>query len=273
MSHYAVAVFLDPNGKNLEELLAPFDEGLHVPHYIPKADIIAKVRSEIETFKNGAYAEYLKNPKAYIEKHSDNQRHIEYISKEFPMKLHWTDEDCYLDGIRYYEEENIKPDGSVFSDYNPNSKWDWYDIGGRFSDIIPLKEGGYANEASMCDVDIDHRDEEEYKNAIRFWQLYVEGQEPVTEEDKELLKFVWYKKEYFTERYANAEEYAAWVSGFTFYAALLPTGEWLEPGRMGWWGMSHATADDDKTWHSKVKEILKQAQDNNWEITIVDCHI
>lgn len=34
MSHYAVAVFLDPNGKNLEDLLAPFDEGLHVPHYI-----------------------------------------------------------------------------------------------------------------------------------------------------------------------------------------------------------------------------------------------
>lgn len=42
---------------------------------------------------------------------------------------------------------------------------------------------------------------------------------------------------------------------------------------MGWWGMSHATAEDDKDWHQKVKEILKQAQENDWEITIVDCHI
>ena len=57
MSHYAVAVFLDPNGKNLEDLLAPFDESLHVPHYISKSDIIAKVRNEIETYKNGTYNE------------------------------------------------------------------------------------------------------------------------------------------------------------------------------------------------------------------------
>lgn len=272
MSHYSVAVFTAPDDKNVEELLAPYDESLHVPHYIPKSDIIAKVRNEIESYRNGAYAEYLKDPEAYVAK-CTNQDHIKYISKEFPKKLTWSDEECYLDGIRYYDEENIKPDGSVFSDYNPNSKWDWYEVGGRFANIIPLKDGGYTDEAPMCDVDIHHCDEEEYKNAIRFWQLYVDGQEPITDTDKQLLKFVWYKKEYFTERYANAEEYAAWVSGFAFYAALLPTGEWLEPGQMGWWGMSHATADDDKAWHSKVKEILKQAQDNNWEITIVDCHI
>ena len=273
MSHYAVAVFLAPDGKDLEELLAPFDENLHVPHYISKADIIARARKEIEDYKNGTYAEYLKDPASYVAKYGNKPDHIKYITKEFPMKLNWTDEDCYLDGIRYYEEEDIKPDGSVFSDYNPNSKWDWYEIGGRFSDVVPIKDGGYSNEASMRDVNINHRDENAYKKALRFWQLYVDGQEPVTEEDEELLKFVWYKKEYYAERYENAEEYAAWVSGFTFYAALLPTGEWLEPGQMGWWGVSHATAEDDKAWHKKVKEILKQAQDNDWEITIVDCHI
>ncbi len=223
MSHYAVAVFLDPNGKNLEELLAPFDENLHVPHYIPKADIIAKVRNEIETYKNGTYAEYLKDPEAYVAKYT-NQDHIKYITKEFPMKLHWTDEDCYLDGIRYYEEENIKPDGSVFSDYNPNSKWDWYSIGGRFSDIVPLKEGGYANEASMCDVDIDHRDKKEYKNAIRFWQLYVEGQEPVTEEDKELLKFVWYKKRILYQAICECRRICG--LGFWFYILCCTFTNW-----------------------------------------------
>lgn len=270
MSHYAVAVFLD--GKDVDEALAPFDENLSVPHYISKADIIAKVRSEIESYRDSTYAEYLKDKKAYIEK-CTNQNHIKYISEEFPKRLAWTDEECYVEGISRYDEEDLRPDGSIFSSYNPNSKWDWYEIGGRFSDIVPLVGGGYDNEASMEDVDIDHRDEEQYNNAKRFWQLYVEGQEPITEKDKELIKFVFYNKEYYKERYADAEEYAEWVSGFTFYAALLPNGEWLEPGQMGWWGISSATADDDKAWRKKVKEILKQAKDNNWDIAIVDCHI
>lgn len=90
MSHYAVAVFAEPDGRGIEELLAPFDENLHVPHYISKVDIIAKVRNEIETYKNGTYAKYLKDPEAYIAQ-CTNQDHIKYITKEFPMKLHWTD--------------------------------------------------------------------------------------------------------------------------------------------------------------------------------------
>lgn len=272
MSHFTVAVFEAPGGKDVEELLAPFDENLNVPHYIPKSDIIAGVRKEIEDFKETRYAEYLKDPEKYIAE-CKNQDHIKYISEEFPKKLLWTDEECYAEGIRYYEDENIKPDGSVFSDYNPNSKWDWYKVGGRWDNIVPLKDGNLVNTASMCDVDIEYRDEKVYKDAIRFWQLYIDGQPPETEHDKELTKHTFYKKEYFVERYETAENYAAHQAGFSFYAALLPTGEWLEPGKMGWWGMSSASTDDYKAWDIKVKEILKQAVEGDWEITMVDCHI
>lgn len=38
MSHYAVAVFTTLDDKNVEELLAPYNESLHVPHYISKQD-------------------------------------------------------------------------------------------------------------------------------------------------------------------------------------------------------------------------------------------
>lgn len=270
MSHYSVAVFSD-GSSDLEEMLAPFNEYVRVPHYISRTDIIAKVRNEIETYKNTTYAEYLKDPQTYIAKYP-KPNHIKYITEEFPKKLDWTDEDCYRDGIRFYEEENIKPDGSVFDNCNPNAKWDWYEIGGRFSKIIPLKDGSYADEASMCDVDISHHDEERYRKALRLWRLCVEEQTSTNEEDKELIRFA-YKKEYYTERYKSAEEYADWVSGFTFYAALLPNGEWLEPGQMGWWGISSAKAEDDIAWRKQVHEILKQAQKKNWQVTIVDCHI
>lgn len=271
MSHYAVAVFQDEN-VDLEDLLAPFDEELKVPHYLKKADIIAETRQKIEDYKNTTYARYLQNPEEYL-RNCQNDSHAYYISKEFPAKLHWTDEDCYLDGIKYYDESEIRPDGSVFLTYNPNSKWDWYDIGGRFSNIIPLTNGEWANEASMDEVNIECGDPKKYKDAVRFWQLYVEGQEPETEEDKKLIKFVYYSKEYYTERFSDAHEYAEWCAGFNFYAALLPNYEWFEPGKMGWWGISFASSEDDKAWRKQCKEILKKAKENHWTVTIVDCHI
>ena len=272
MSHYAVAVFQSPGGKDYEELLAPFDENIESPHYISKSDIISKVRNDIEKFKSTRYAEYLKNPKEY-EAECQNDAHIDYIKKEFPIKLHWTDEDCYLDGIKYYEKDDIQPDGSVFSNYNAQSKWDWYSVGGRFTNSIPLKDGSYTDDANINDIEINGHDEKMYKQAIRFWQLYVDGEEPMNDEDREIIRFSFYNKDYYTSLYDSAEEYASWVSGFTFYAALLPNGEWLEPRKMGWWGISSASADDEKAWRKKIKDILRDAKDGNWNVTIVDCHI
>ena len=119
----------------------------------------------------------------------------------------------------------------------------------------------------------EHHNEEQYRKAIRFWQLYIDGETPVTEEDENLIKYTFYTKKHYIERYKDAEDYADECSGFTFYAALLPNGEWIEPGKMGWFGISFATADDDIKWRDAQKEILKKAKENNWHITMVDCHI
>lgn len=272
MSHYAVLVFTEPDKKTVEELLDPFYEGLEVPHYISKSDIISGIRKEIEDYKNTRYAEYLKNPQSYLAKCS-NPNHAKYITQEFPKRLNWDDEECYREGIKYYDSEDIQPDGSVRDTYNPNSKWDWYTIGGRFSDIIPLKDGRFANEASMSEVDIDYCDQEDYAKSIRFWQLFIDGQTPETEHEKEVVESAFYKREYYTSRYDNAEDFANHCAGFTFYAALLPTGEWLEPGQMGWFGVSFANEDDDRAWRKTSREILKKANENNWNVTVVDCHI
>lgn len=273
MSHYSVVVFCENGGKDLEELLAPYDENLSVPHYVTKEEIIERVRNNIEEYRKEFYEEYLKNPQKYLEEHSDE--HGKYISEEFPKKLSWSDEDCYKDGVRYYLEENIQPNGSVFTTYNPNARWDYYAIGGRFDCGIPLKDSDYkwADEASMDEVDIDYIDEDKYKESLRFWQLYVDGQTPVTDEDKDLVSFVIQDRQYFIDNYDNAQEYAGWMSRFTFYAAVLPTGEWLECGKVGWFGTTTATAADNKAWRKKVREILRQAQKNNWYITMIDCHI
>lgn len=274
MSHYSVAVFSNGDTTH-EELLRPYDENLSFPHYTTKAEIIARVRKEIEEYKNGTYAEYLKDRDGYVAKcaASDNTEHIKYITQEFPKKLQWTDEECYVDGIKYENKEDIRPDGSVFSTYNPNARWDWYQVGGRFEKMIPLNDGTFCDEADMADVNINYRDSDHYKKALRFWQLYIDGVEPENDADRELVRFHYRTKEYYTDRFKNAEEYADASSRLNFYAALLPNGEWLEPGRMGWWGISFATSEDEKRWSEQKKEIIRRAKAENWYITMVDCHI
>lgn len=272
MSHYLVAVFLEADGRSLDEALSPFNENLKVPHYISKNEIVALAREDIESYKNTRYAEYLKDPQRYIAS-CKNEDHIKYITEEFPKRLNWPDEECYLHQIDFYDKDNLQPDGSVFSDYNPKAKWDWCQIGGRFSSEIPLKQGGWVDEAWMTDVDINYRDDDKYREAQKFWKLYVEGQEPISDEGKEIIRYELHSKDYYTSRYDSAEEYAGWCAGFSFYAALLPSGEWIEPGEMGWWGISHAEAESEKVWHKKVKEILKEAQKKSWYVVMVDCHI
>ena len=226
MGHYSVAVFQDPKQKRttLEDLLQPFCEENVCPRYITKAEIIERQRKEIEDFNESTYKKYLADPEGY-ERNTKNTAHINYLKNEFPLRLKWTDEECYQHGLHYYDEDAVRPDGSVFYTYNPNSKWDWYSIGGRFQNLIPLKGGGFTDEASMDDVDIEYHSKEAYKRAIRFWQLVVDEQPPVTEEDEEVVKYAFYKKEYYTERYTSAEDYADFCAGFHVYATLLPNYE------------------------------------------------
>lgn len=39
--------------------------------------------------------------------------------------------------------------------HNPNSTWDWYEIGGRWEGFLLLKNGLYANEAIKGDIDFE----------------------------------------------------------------------------------------------------------------------
>ena len=151
MSHFNVAVFLDGT-HSLEELLEPYYECLRFPHYISREEIISGVRSEIERFKNTTYSSYLENKEEYIEKYkSKSPHHLDYLENEFPKMLSWTDDECLKYGTRYYEPENIKPDGSVFDDSNPNAKWDWYEVGGRWKNEI-VTENGSCDRAFVRDI-------------------------------------------------------------------------------------------------------------------------
>lgn len=112
MSHYVVAV-IHRADQNIEDLLAPYDEDLKVAPYL----------------------EYTK------------EEAIEYGKKNYTPGH--TDEELWKMVADGYETDD---QGNIYSNYNPASKWDWYQVGGRWNNELPTIHGP-ANEARIADID------------------------------------------------------------------------------------------------------------------------
>jgi len=66
--HYAIAV-IHQEGEDIKSIMKYYDENMRVPNYVKytKEQLISKGKKDIETYKNGRYSEYLKNPAEYEE--------------------------------------------------------------------------------------------------------------------------------------------------------------------------------------------------------------
>ena len=182
--------------------------------------------------------------------------------------LSGNEERLYEYGTRYDDPEHLDEDGNRHSTYNPNSKWDWYSIGGRWNGMLKLKDGSRSNSAPVSELDLAP-DEDEYKGALRFWEVAVEGEKKKEGENI----FTLYRPEYYLKKYGNKEAFAKSAASFSTYAVLLPDGEWCEPGQMGWWGMSSASPEDEGAWSRDYEKNFIEKADPDWTITLVDCHI
>lgn len=159
MSHFTVYVFQDKDSPSIGEMLAPYDEGLELEKPVismTKADAIAKCRKDIEYTNNGCYKEYLENPEEYEKKWGYNKNHINFLKNDFPKRLKWTDEECYEYEKSFYEKDMIDEEGNLLTTDNPNSKWDWYQLGGRYSGDIKTKNGLETDKTTVGDIDFDN---------------------------------------------------------------------------------------------------------------------
>jgi hypothetical protein len=295
MSHFAILVI----GDNIEEQLEKFDENLDTPRYVKytKEQLIAKERQDIEEYKNGIYAKYLADPEAYAAD-CKNDNHLNYLKHDFPKKLEMTDEELYAEGIKFHEKHELGSEGEVYSTYNPNSKWDWYQVGGRYAGRLVLKEGvkkeadpefswGWdenskqevlreprVDSALVGEIDWSkmHLVQSNYDEAIRFWEMKIEGAKPETEAEEKELKWDWYKPEFYTDRYKNKETFAKSRSSFTMWG-IVKDGEWFEKGTMGWWAISDETDDEALDWELNMYDRFIKDLPADTRLTVVDCHI
>ncbi len=300
MSHFSVAVITSgkPTRATLEEILAPYDEQLECRNVITREQLIASRKETIAKLAKD-YEEYKKDEEAFFAKNPFSDRSS---LEKVPQMLKWTDEQCYQAELSCYDDEEYyerTPDGGVIDPYNPNSKWDWWEIGGRWAGYLYVKSGAlrgrqvtigkkswvhgesdpYVSQYVDC-MRVDGAKikdlvfptcERDRKRAERFWELYIDGQEPQNDEERAMLKDVFYRKEYFIDNYKTKENYAKAVSMFTTYAIITKDGKWHQQGQMGWWGMS--TDEDILGWVDGYDDLVFKNADEDDYMTIIDCHI
>ena len=145
MSHFTVLII----GNEPESQLEPFDEQLEIPEFCK-----GEVSEEDKTRMVEYYNENDKNP--------DNLGFDELYTL---YGEDWDGGNLKKNPVTGVWEE--------WSAYNPNSKWDWYQLGGRWSGMLKLKEGadgevgepsfisevraevGYADQAFKRDIDFE----------------------------------------------------------------------------------------------------------------------
>lgn len=181
--------------------------------------------------------------------------------------------DCPKEYLAFVEDEDCDVDeetGKRGYWENPNAKWDWWQIGGRYYNWFKTKDGRPVNYGQIGELDFSP-DQEQYQHAIRFWEINVEGAPLQPDEDKEDF-FNFYRPEYYREQYGAKEEYATSQADLAPWAFVTADGAWCEKGRMGWWACNDATKDSRVAFREAFHKALQDAAPTDY-IVLVDCHI
>ena len=161
----------------------------------------------------------------------------------------------------------VDKDGNVYAKYNPDARWDWYVIGGRFAGRLRVN-GERTDSAKVGEIDFSP-DPEVYKESLRFWEVVVEHK-PARPEEKH---FSIYNEKYYADTYGDRETFARVNSLFKTHAVITPDGEWHERGEVGYFGVSSETPEEGIEWDKKYVERFIDGADKELILTVVDCHI
>jgi hypothetical protein len=302
VSHFTVAVFTEPNGKLVEELLVPYQENNmgDCPKEYLKFNSIED--EYLENYNNDG-VEMVKTPDGRLIYPWDNEfqkpgeigygtnthevpanKGYEKIFIKYNEKYN-TFEEYMKDFCGYDKRDEITGEYGYWE--NPNAQWDWYSIGGRWNgsllvrvtadgEIGSLGLGGYQHEktnpapkgykwvdvAKVKDIEWNLMRELKIKEAENNW-------EKAQKEENESMKYFGYG----IHKDDSKETYVDRQTEFNTYAVITPDGIWHSKGKMGWWGCSSETEDEDIQWRKGFEDIFVKNADTDLMITIVDCHI
>lgn len=197
----------------------------------------------------------------------------------------------------YYQVDETGSVVKVVERTNPNSKWDWYVEGGRWTGFFPLKKGGDANSARKGDIDFEGARKEAADTAeARYMQVHaVIAGRPIPSwpmirdqyADVSVAREHYYADPVLADL-SNTDFWKPWdeVEAFdcdreTFIQrardnaisafAVVQNGVWFERGKMLMFGASVDEMSED-VWNAQVARMIESLSDDT-VLTIVDCHI
>lgn len=205
--------------------------------------------------------------------------------KQIAMKDKYTVYEDYLK--EWHGVEDTERPGY---DFNPKPKWDWHQLGGRWTGFFKLKpqksgvlgkpglmteiptEYGVADQAYKRDIDFERMAQEKFEESCETYDKFNEDYTNGT-----LKPFEGYR-EYGVENTGDCENYIpetreqylkrhAHVGTF----AILKDGEWYEKGKMGWWACVSNEKDPDE-WNSQFDKLINELPEDTL-LSVYDCHI
>ena len=191
---------------------------------------------------------------------------------------------------------------------NPNSKWDWYMLGGRWTVFWKLKKGvqirlgrpgigrnearkGYSDQARICDIDLDGMIEDRVKDALELWDKVhevLDKHPPIIkwcDIDKTDIKKA--RKEYnghpamrelWDKRlFVEVEDFIVpqekYIDDVTASVAVpfavVMNEKWYAKGDMGWWAV---TSNEINNWPEEYQKLIKDLPPET-KLSLYDCHI
>ena len=287
MSHFSVLAIERKNGKkDIYDMMAPYDENLEVEPriYKTKQELIEEEKDHLHNIiNNDMIKEYLKDPDAFKAKHSGlgEKYRIEWVENELDRYYKftagsYTDEDYYQAAIEDEDPDKFDKDGNLMTTYNEDSKYDYYGEGGRWSGMIILKDGSKVDSAAVKDIDweaMNKLDPDQEQHIRDLWKYYVNEEGTKAQREKfQKDNFIFYKKEYYIERYGTVEEHLKQAGLWETHSVVDDDG-WYEAGQMGWFGCSSETPEEESDWTKKYYDRFIKNLDPEDVITVLDCHI
>lgn len=325
MSHFTLMLKLETTDHSrqnitnmIENAMEPFYE--QIEDDSPYREFDDHTDEVIKEYENDTVKRVVFNGKMFSKYELDKLKGEDF-SKDLPeidvpiKQVYATIEEYNED---YHSYKNIAGRWGYF--HNPNAKWDWYVVGGRWPKKFMglLKDGKKPldadfNMVKIGDLDLDKINADMQDELEKLWAVFVEYDYGRTEAPKEDPFKFWtvdeaIERHSFVKRFdkndpalascyhvlpengrqteytwaypsqVTKEEFFAKVFGYCnpirTYAVLNQDGQWITPGDMGWWGISHAEAENMLEYSNKwMENIILPDIDKNIVLVVVDCHI
>ena len=214
--HFSVLVFMEEEYNDLEGLMGKYDSNIE-SEYVETKFITKIEKKDIQA----KYDEIVNDVERWRDKIKTWLRFKKMTPIEFFKEYDFYEPDEFGD-LGYYA--------------NPNSKYDWYEIGGRWKNLLVTKKGMKVSHAPINEIDW---------NATKdlFKETLIEG----------------YKKHIHHE---TLEEYLEnnYKDFYTFIWNILDCNDWID-------------LEDKKNPNKIVEEYISNYKDRkDIEVYIVDCH-